>query len=193
MQTNSKGWHTAKTQEEKNRLVKENEDLAEQLSALLGRKVVKVNGVWYLDSANGPRLFHTGLEQGYVGGRSKGSDEVLAVLKAGELVMDKEQYMKVFNSLEYGGGVIDNLVRRLTGTSPAVSEVVKSITNDNSNTDNSSTDDRVTIQNYFQMQNVTEENMKGFAEYYSEYTIGKLMSAAKRKGLKNSFGNSMLR
>ena len=23
------------------------------------------------------------------------------------------------------------------------------------------------IQNYFQMQNVTEENMKGFAEYYS--------------------------
>ena len=193
MQTNSKGWHTAKTQEEKNRLVKENEDLAEQLSALLGRKVVKVNGVWYLDSANGPRLFHTGLEQGYVGGRSKGSDEVLAVLKAGELVMDKEQYMKVFNSLEYGGGVIDNLVRRLTGTSPAVSEVVKSITNDNSNTDNSSTDDRVTIQNYFQMQNVTEENMKGFAEYYADFTIGKLISANRRKGIRNKVANSMLR
>ena len=193
MQTNSKGWHTAKTQEEKNRLVKENEDLAEQLSALLGRKVVKANGVWYLDSANGPRLFHTGLEQGYVGGRSKGSDEVLAVLKAGELVMDQEQYMKVFNSLEYGGGVIDNLVRRLTGTSPAVSEVVKSITNDNSNTDNSSTDDRVTIQNYFQMQNVTEENMKGFAEYYADFTIGKLISANRRKGIRNKVANSMLR
>ena len=194
MQTNSKGWHTAKTQEEKNRLVKENEDLAEQLSALLGRKVVKVNGVWYLDSANGPRLFHTGLDEGYVGGRATGADEVLSVLKDGELVMTKDQYMRIFNSLKYGiTGVLDSLIGNLTSTSPAVSEVVKSITNDNSNTDNSSTDDRVTIQNYFQMQNVTEENMKGFAEYYSEYTIGKLMSAAKRKGLKNSFGNSMLR
>lgn len=172
----------------------EYEYLAEQLSALLGRKVVKVNGVWYLDSANGPRLFHTGLDEGYVGGRATGADEVLSVLKDGELVMTKDQYMRIFNSLKYGiTGVLDSLIGNLTSTSPAVSEVVKSITNDNSNTDNSSTDDRVTIQNYFQMQNVTEENMKGFAEYYSEYTIGKLMSAAKRKGLKNSFGNSMLR
>lgn len=194
MQTNSKGWHTAKTQEEKNRLVKENEDLAEQLSALLGRKVVKVNGVWYLDSANGPRLFHTGLDEGYVGGRAAGADEVLSVLKDGELVMTKDQYMRIFNSLKYGiTGVLDSLIGNLTSTSPAVSEVVKSITNDNSNTDNSSTDDRVTIQNYFQMQNVTEENMKGFAEYYADFTIGKLISANRRKGIRNKVANSMLR
>jgi TP901 family phage tail tape measure protein len=194
MQTNSKGWHTAKTQEEKNRLVKENEDLAEQLSALLGRKVVKVNGVWYLDSANGPRLFHTGLDEGYVGGRATGADEVLSVLKDGELVMTKDQYMRIFNSLKYGiTGVLDSLIGNLTSTSPAVSEVVKSITNDNSNTDNSSTDDRVTIQNYFQMQNVTEENMKGFAEYYADFTIGKLISANRRKGIRNKVANSMLR
>ena len=175
-------------------MVKENEDLAEQLSALLGRKVVKVNGVWYLDSANGPRLFHTGLDEGYVGGRAAGADEVLSVLKDGELVMTKDQYMRIFNSLKYGiTGVLDSLIGNLTSTSPAVSEVVKSITNDNSNTDNSSTDDRVTIQNYFQMQNVTEENMKGFAEYYADFTIGKLISANRRKGIRNKVANSMLR
>ena len=194
MQANSKSWHTAATQEEKNRLVRENEELAEQLSALLGRKVVKVNGAWYLDSASGPRLFHTGLDEGYVGGRASGADEVLSVLKDGELVMTKEQYMRIFNSLKNGvAGVLDSLIGNLTSSSPAVSEVVKSVVNDNSSTDNSSEDERVTIQNYFQMQNVTEENMKGFAEYYAEYTIGKLNGASHRKGLKNKVGNAMLK
>ena len=45
----------------------------------------------------------------------------------------------------------------------------------------------------FQMQNVTEENMKGFAEYYADFTIGKLISANRRKGIRNKVANSMLR
>ena len=188
MSANGKGWHTAKTQEEKNRLVKENEDLAEQLSALLGRKVVKVNGVWYLDSANGPRLFHTGLEQGYVGGSAYGSQEVLSVLKKGEVVMNEDDIARTYDALTNG---VDTAVRRMASSGHAASGTLGSVMN--SNTDNSSVDEHIAIENHFNMHNVTKETAKEFAEYYSDYTIGKLMSAAKRKGLKNSFTNSMLR
>ena len=195
MSKNGAGWHSAPNQTEKNRLVKANEALAEQLSALIGRPVLKDQaGVWHLDSLTGPRLFHTGLKQGYVGADHPGKDEVLSVLEDGELVFTKDQYMRVFNSLKYGiYGILDTLLGNLTTQSPVVSEVVKSISNDNSSTDNSITEDGITLQNYFYLQDMTQENMERFAEMYSTYTINKLNSTSRRKGLKNSFGNSMLR
>lgn len=195
MSKNGSGWHSAPTKAEKDRLVKANEALAEQLSALIGRPVLKDQaGVWHLDTLTGPRLFHTGLEEGYVGGKQSGKDEVLSVLKDGELVFTKDQYMRVFNSLKYGVfGVLDTLLGNLTSQSPVVSEVVKSISNDNSSTDNSITEDGITLQNYFYLQDMTRENMERFAEMYSTYTINKLSSAGRRRGLKNGTGNSMLR
>lgn len=195
MSKNGAGWHTATTQAEKKRLVKANEDLAEQLSALINRPVLKDQaGVWHLDSLTGPRLFHTGLDQGYVGASQPGKDEVLSVLKDGELVFTKDQYMRVFNSLKYGiQGVLDTLLGNLRSTSPVVSGVVKSITNNSNSTDNSTTDEGITLQNYFYLQDMTKENMERFAELYSTYTINKLNSASRRKGLKGSVGNSMLR
>lgn len=195
MSRNGAGWHSAATQAEKDRLVQANDELAQRLSKLLGRPVLKDRGgVWHLDSTNGPRLFHTGLEQGYVGADRPGKDEVLSVLKDGELVFTRDQYMRVFNALKYGvQGVLDSLLGRLGAASPVVHEAVKSIVNNSSSTDNSKTDNGIVLQSYFYLQDVTEENMGRFAELYSTHTINKLNSASRRIGLKGSVGNSMLR
>lgn len=69
---------------------------------------------------------------------------------------------------------------------------VSNVTNNNGDTDNSSIGE-VVINNTFNTQSLNEEDAKQFADYYSDYTIGKLISAKKRKGLKNSVGSHMLR
>lgn len=58
MKANSDAWHTA-SDSEKAQLEAINERLAQQLSALLGRPVVKDPGpgVWYLDQIGGEKLF----------------------------------------------------------------------------------------------------------------------------------------
>ena len=193
MKANSSQWKTASASEHK-RLEAANEALAAQLSALLGRPVVKdyAAGIWYLDRVGGTRLYHTGLEEGYVGGTPTGSNEVLAVLKEGELVMTEEQYMKLFNTLKYGVyGVLDSLLSRLSNAPRSSSGVIESAVNNNTrNSDNES----VSLKNYFYIQGtITEDNMEQFAELYSTHTIEKLNAATRRKGVKNTFGSSILR
>lgn len=192
MKANANAWHSA-SDDDKKKLVSANENLAKQLESILGRKVVKSNsGVWYLDSTSGPRLFHTGLDQGYVGDNNPGKSEVLSVLKKGELVFTKDQYMRIFSSMTSGvSGILDTIMSRISASSPDVTEAVDMITNNT--TDNSTEYGGVIQENHFHLQNITEENMRGFAEYYSEYTIKKLSSGNKRKGMKNSVGYSMLR
>ena len=58
MRENSQKWHTATTKAEKQQYVAANERLAQQLSAEIGRKVVKgYDGNWYLDKVGGQMLF----------------------------------------------------------------------------------------------------------------------------------------
>ena len=193
MQGNSAKWTNASAAERK-RLEAAQEPLAAQLSALLGRPVVKdyQAGVWYLDRIGGTRLYHDGLEQGYVGADSPGQDEVLAVLKRGELVMTKDQYMQIFNSLKSGVfGVLDSLLRGLSSTAPIAPGIVEAVSQNNSSGDS---DNGVSLQNIFYVEsNLSEDNMARFADMYSTMTLEKMNSATRRLGGKNSLASSMLR
>ena len=51
----------------------------------------------------------------------------------------------------------------------------------------------IRIENHFDVKNADEKSARELAEYYSDRTIDKLMTAAKRKGMKNSIGSHMLR
>ena len=84
---------------------------------------------------------------------------------------------------------VDRLTEQLMtlGTTAAA---IQSVTN-NENTDNSMGEIR--IENHFEVKNADEKSARELAEYYSDCTIDKLMTAAKRKGMKNSIGSHMLR
>ena len=78
MKANSDAWHTA-SDSEKAQLEAINERLAQQLSALLGRPVVKDPGpgVWYLDQIGGEKLFDSPPSSitGTTGGSGSASQE----------------------------------------------------------------------------------------------------------------------
>lgn len=199
MYANSQAHHSADTAG-KARLNKRNLELGAML-AQYGITAVRGNdGVWYVDRVGGEQLYDKYRQYTYHTGGIVGEDpalkpnEVLAKLEIGEAVLTKEEFSGLFDKMKAGIiGVVDALVGGLTASEPVVSEVMKSVTNNNGDTDNSVNEEGIEIHNEFHMQNVTEENMKQFADYYSDYTIGKLISAKKRKGLKNSVGSHMLR
>lgn len=198
MYANSQAHHSADT-EGKARLNKRNLELGAQLAQYGITAIRGEDGVWYVDRIGGTKLYdkykeytyHTG---GIVGEDALKSNEVLAKLEKGEVVMTENQFSGLFGRIkECVSGIVDGIVQGLTSSEPAVSEVVRSITNNDMDTDNSVTENGIVIQNEFNVQGMDEENMKQFAEYYSDYTIDKLISAKKRKGLKNSVGSHMLR
>lgn len=58
MKANGRGWASATTDEERAHYEAANETLAKQLSAVIGRPVVKgYDGVWYLDKVGGTQLY----------------------------------------------------------------------------------------------------------------------------------------
>jgi len=199
MYANSRA-HGAADADGKARLNKRNLELGAML-AQYGITAIRGNdGVWYVDRVGGEQLYDKYRQYTYHTGGIVGEDpalkpnEVLAKLEIGEAVLTKEEFSGLFDKMKAGIiGVVDALVGGLTASEPVVSEVMKSVTNNNGDTDNSVSEQGIEIHNEFHMQNVTEENMKRFADYYSDYTIGQLLSAAKRKGVKNTIGSHMLR
>lgn len=156
------------------------------------------DGVWYLDKVGGAQLYdkyrkYTYHEGGVVGEDPKlKPNELTALLEKGERVVSKAQNARLLDLVKSGTDFISGMIGRLSSASPVVSDVEKSITN-NDNTDSSITEGDITQENHFHLEGITEENMKSFAEYYSTYTINKLIQDNKRKGLKNSIGSHMLR
>lgn len=198
MYANSQAHHSADTAG-KARLNKRNLELGAML-AQYGITAVRGNdGVWYVDRVGGEQLYDKYRQYTYHTGGIVGEDpalkpnEVLAKLEIGEAVLTKEEFSGLFDKMKAGIiGVVDALVGGLTASEPVVSEVMKSVTNNNGDTDNSVNEEGIEIHNEFHMQNVTEENMKQFADYYSDYTIDKLLTTSKRKGMKNTVGNRIL-
>ena len=198
MYANSQAHHTADASG-KERLDKRNLELGAMLAQYGITAVRGGDGVWYIDRIGGEKLYDKYKQYTYHTGGIVGEEpnlkhnEVLAKLEKGEVVLTQKEFNGLFEKVKSGiRGIIDSLVGGLTVSEPAVSEVVKTITNNNGDTDNSITEEGIQIHNEFHMENVTEENMKQFADYYAEHTIGKLNAAAKRKGMKNTWGNRIL-
>lgn len=156
------------------------------------------DGVWYLDKVGGAQLYdkyrkYTYHEGGVVGEDPKlKPNELTALLEKGERVVTKAQNTRLLDLVKSGTDFISGMIGRLSSASPVVSDVEKAITN-NDNSDSSVTEGDIKQENHFHLEGVTEENMKSFAEYYSSYTINKLIQGNRRKGLKNSIGSHMLR
>lgn len=87
MQENSRMWHKAASQYEKDMYAQMNQEIASSLNRTLGRNALTYNaakGVWYLD---GVRFYHKG---GIVGSGTLKQNETLAVLQKGEAVLTKQ-------------------------------------------------------------------------------------------------------
>lgn len=197
MYANSQSYHTADGEGQK-RLDARNLELGAML-AQYGITAVRGNdGVWYLDDIGGEKLYdkyrlytyHTG---GIVGDDPKlKNNEVLAKLEKGEAVYTQKQNDNLLEMIK-GMSQLDIMVAKLANATPAIDEIVKTVTNSNGDTDNSTNEDRITINNEFHMEDISEENMKQFADYYADHTIDRLMAATKLKGMKNTIGSHMLR
>lgn len=108
MKENSSRWSIWGSPKEK--LAAENEKLAERISQIIGRPVVKgQDGVWYIDHVGSSELlyqrYHSG---GIVGGYGSLQDnEAMAVLQNGEAVLSNGQkkslYRLVDTAKEFGG------------------------------------------------------------------------------------------
>ena len=87
MQENSRMWHKAASQYEKDMYAQMNQEIASSLNRTLGRNALTYNaakGVWYLD---GVRFYHKG---GIVGSGTLKQNETLAVLQKGEAVLTRQ-------------------------------------------------------------------------------------------------------
>lgn len=93
MKANSAAWWNA-SDEQRQALEEENTQLATQVQALLGKKLVRgADGVWYIGSVDSNDLLYEKYhEGGIVGGKPTLKDkETIAVLEKGELVLDEKQ------------------------------------------------------------------------------------------------------
>lgn len=120
MRDNSDAWW-ASSDEGRARLDDQNKRLASQVEALIDEKLVRKDGVWYIGSVGGEKLYekykyHKG---GIVGNDPNIKDnEVLSLLEKDEMVLDKskkEGLYKLVDLRDKWGDAIDRLTESLFG------------------------------------------------------------------------------
>lgn len=120
MRDNSDAWW-ASSDEGRARLDDQNKRLASQIEELINKKLVRKDGVWYIGSVGGEKLYekykyHKG---GIVGNDPSIKDnEVLSLLEKDEMVLDKskkEGLYKLVDLRDKWGDAIDRLTESLFG------------------------------------------------------------------------------
>lgn len=114
MKRNADAWHTALTKEEQQRLKDDSASLGIRLNALGVPAVRKADGVWYVGSE---KLFdkYAGYIQKYHTGGIAGDnptlkqDEVMAVLKKGEPVLDKQREEGLYKIIDFTSALSEKL------------------------------------------------------------------------------------
>lgn len=90
-------------------------------------------------------------------------------------------------------GALESIVQNLVGSTPSVSNVMNSIANDNSSTDNSSEVISPHIEiNFTHSGFISESDMKKYGDKFADIAIGKINKAFRRSGIINN-RNSRLR
>lgn len=118
MRHNSNLWGGA-SQEERNRLAKQNEEFAARIQDLLQGegKVTKENGTWYFTDKNGQKqlLYDVYHEGGVVGGNvNVRDDEVFALLQNGELVLSRNDKKTVYEVIDFAREMQERFGANLT-------------------------------------------------------------------------------
>lgn len=127
-------------------------------------------------------------EGGVVSDSNMGSDELLAILKEGEIVFTHDQLVNMIESARNGvQGVLESVVQSLTGSTPAVSTVEKAITNNNTSTDNRSEviSPHVEI-NFTHSGFMSESDMKRYGNQFADMAIEKINNAFRKSGIINN-------
>lgn len=120
MKQNSSAWKSADAAT-RTYLAKMNEVLAKRIEDLLGQKLTKKSGVWYLP--NGKKLFDVYHSGGIAGGApTLKQNEVLAVLEKGEAILDKKREESLYKIVDFIKVLSDRLgsAINMSAISPAV-------------------------------------------------------------------------
>ena len=179
-------------------LAEENEELAEQLSSIIGREVVKDgNGVWHLDSTSGAVLFETEPFASYhtggivsVDDSALKDDEVFAKLQEGEAVFTTAQ----IESLEHILDMIDMIpkmtdaIDSLYANTIASNSIMDGLTQASGNYENIVTDNSssisvapvITIE--YTGSGTTEEEFTALSQTLSDTVITNINNAFAKKG-----------
>lgn len=129
--------------------------------------------------------YHDG---GVVSESNMGDNELLAVLQEGEIVFTHAQLIGMIENARNGiQGALESIVQNLVGSTPSVSNVMNSIANDNSATDNSSEVISPHIEiNFTHSGFMSESDMKKYGDKFADIALGKLNDAFRRKGIVNN-------
>lgn len=135
--------------------------------------------------------YHDG---GIVSGSNLGNDELLAVLQEGEIVFTHAQLVGMIENARNGiQGALESIVQNLMGSTPAVSNVMNSIANDNSTTDNSATVINSQVDVHLSHSGfMSEADMKKYGDQFADIAIGRINESFRRSGIINN-RNSRLR
>lgn len=107
MKQNAAAWKDADSAT-RSYLSKMNETLAKRLESVLGERLIKKSGVWYLP--NGKRLFDVYHSGGIAGNApTLKQNEVLAVLEKGEAILDKRREESLYKIVDFAKVLSDKL------------------------------------------------------------------------------------
>ena len=117
MKRNSEAWHTADSagnKTERERLVQENERIAQFLRTTFGLDIWKddAHGVWYIRTAQGvQKLFDVYHSGGIVGGKQTvANNELMALLEKGEVVLNHGQQVALLDRIKDMSAVVSKMV-----------------------------------------------------------------------------------
>lgn len=190
MQANSKAWHNATSQYQKDLYAQMNQEIAESLNRTLGRQALTYNaakGVWYLD---GVRFYHKG---GIIGGGTLKQNEELAVLQKGESVLTQKSQESLSKFME----VVKNLSNSMIswkGNDP-IQKISKGLIR--RGTVYGHDVEPIVVEKLFDFHadNVTSETMPQLEKLLkkaSDYTVEQLEDRLSRRGVKTKIkGNSI--
>lgn len=129
--------------------------------------------------------YHDG---GIVSGSNLGNDELLAVLQEGEIVFTHAQLIGMIENARNGiQGALESIVQNLVDSIPAVSNVMNSIANDNSSTDNSSEVISPHIEiNFTHSGFMSEKDMKKYGNQFADIALDRINEVFSRSGIINN-------
>lgn len=187
MKANSSSWNNA-SQSERDTLSAENKKLGGYLQGLTGQSVfIDTNGEWWIGNKKLYDVYHGGLDKGYVGNNTGSADEILAILRKGELVLTKEQAAKIAQTLSDGGGMVGSLISKLTsGGSYKAERIIETVTNNNKETDNSSGDTYIETVKFEYPGEISREEKNEIAQW----TLEVIQEGFRKSGSPVSTGRS---
>jgi TP901 family phage tail tape measure protein len=195
MKSNASAWHTS-SDSNKQKLSQSNENIARDIEQLLGIKILKgSDGVWYIGSIGGRKLFDTYHQGGVVGdGSNIKQDEVVAILEKGEIVINKSQQSALFKLLEFNR----DLYKTINGFKMNLPDMMRSISSSNiiNNINKSSNTSGMVFSPTIDVKIIGDGLDKSKAGQYAnsiaDLTLSKLREGFGKRGL-NSFNSALLK